>query len=121
MINLNIQGEHQEQLDLFNSKYNQSDYYVKEIYTDRFIPFLKKLNEIEGNGYIELSKLLQILIEGFDKQVGENPSRYEESCLMTRIVLIKSKRGLMMSFTILKQITVMRVCSLNIWKIYLIN
>jgi hypothetical protein len=90
MINLNIQGEHQEQLDLFNSKYNQSDYYVKEIYTDRFIPFLKKLNEIEGNGYIELSKLLQILIEGFDKQVGENPSRYEESCLMTKITRIEN-------------------------------
>lgn len=52
MINLNIQEEHQEQLDLFNSKYNQINYYVKEIYTDRFIPFLKKLNEIEGNGYI---------------------------------------------------------------------
>ena len=47
MINLNIQEEHQEQLDLFNSKYNQINYYVKEIYTDRFIPFLKKLNEIE--------------------------------------------------------------------------
>jgi hypothetical protein len=90
MMNLNIQEEHQEQLDLFNSKYNQINYYVKEIYTDRFIPFLKKLNEIEGNGYIELSKLLQILIEGFDKQVGENPSRYEESCLMTKITRIEN-------------------------------
>lgn len=90
MINLNIQEEHQEQLDLFNSKYNQINYYVKEIYTDRFIPFLKKLNEIEGNGYIELSKLLQILIEGFDEQVGENPSRYEESCLMTKIIRIEN-------------------------------
>ena len=30
MINLNIQEEHQEQLDLFNSKYNQINYYVKE-------------------------------------------------------------------------------------------
>ena len=90
MIDLNIQEEHQEQLDLFNSKYNQINYYVKEIYTDRFIPFLKKLNEIEGNGYIELSKLLQILIEGFDKQVGENPSRYEESCLMTKITRIEN-------------------------------
>lgn len=90
MINLNIQEEHQEQLDLFNSKYNQINYYVKEIYTDRFIPFLKKLNEIEGNGYIELSKLLQILIEGFDEQVGENPSRYEESCLMIKIIRIEN-------------------------------
>lgn len=90
MIDLNIQEEHQEQLDLFNSKYNQINYYVKEIYTDRFIPFLKKLNEIEGNGYIELSKLLQILIEGFDEQVGENPSRYEESCLMTKIIRIEN-------------------------------
>lgn len=90
MINLNIQEEHQEQLDLFNSKYNQINYYVKEIYTDRFIPFLKKLNEIEGNGYIELSKLLQILIEGFDEQVGENLSRYEESCLMTKIIRIEN-------------------------------
>lgn len=90
MIDLNIQEEHQEQLDLFNSKYNQINYYVKEIYTDRFIPFLKKLNEIEGNGYIELSKLLQILIEGFDEQVGENPSRDEESCLMTKIIRIEN-------------------------------
>lgn len=90
MIDLNIQEEHQEQLDLFNSKYNQINYYVKEIYTDRFIPFLKKLNEIEGNGYIELSKLLQTLIEGFDEQVGENPSRYEESCLMTKIIRIEN-------------------------------
>ena len=90
MINLNIQEEHQEQLDLFNSKYNQIDYYVKEIYTDCFMPFLKKLNEIEGNGYIELSKLLQILIEGFDEQVGENTSRYKESCLMTKIIRIEN-------------------------------
>lgn len=90
MSTLYERGEFQNQLNLFNSNFNYINERIKIIYCTFFLPALKQLEKIDGEGYIELSGFLKILNENSQVEGERERINYSESCLMVKITEIEN-------------------------------
>ncbi|MFM1546134.1 hypothetical protein AB6P12_08895 [Streptococcus mutans] len=90
MSTLYESGEFQNQLNFFNSNFNYINDRIKTIYCTFFLPALKQIEKIDGEGYIELSEFLKILNENSQVEGERKRINYSESCLMVKIIEIEN-------------------------------